>query len=157
MLTYSSTSTSTSTHRYFVIANAGHAEPNPFSACLYVESVMRWARYIQASFVATSPSGCLRPAFTDSANDTLSLRRRGSLRKWTGISQFFPALCWRRTRTCPRGFDCGEERNRSTIIKSLTVQILSCITPNIRRFIAERRFPPEPLLLPVCAFASPPI
>ena len=38
--------------------------PLPLVLTYYVESVVRWAIYVQASFLATSPSDCLRPAKT---------------------------------------------------------------------------------------------
>ena len=38
----------------FVTATSQPREPAPFSACLYARSAVEWARFIQASFLATA-------------------------------------------------------------------------------------------------------
>ena len=150
-----------------------HAGPSPFSVCLYVESVLRRARYIHSRIHASSLANSLYDCFETRKNSSerqqqqsrsrmtalpdtwqtpdlqieptiLSPRRRTRLRKWAGA--------YGRVSLCLVG------RERARVREVLTVGRNSIgqqshnseknhgITPNIRRFIADNRFPPEPHL-----------
>ena len=74
----------------------------------------------------------------------LSPRRRTRLWKWTGVWPCFPVPCWQRARPCARGFDCGEEFDRSTIIQ---IRKNHGIAPKYSAFHSCKSLPPRAIFI----------